>query len=325
MDGFDRRDFVAISALFALSVSAKVAAASFPLKGKPIEMIVPFGAGGPTDAAARLLAASLEQRLGTPVTVLNKPGASTQIGATQLARARPDGHTIGFVSLPQLITAYRDPARKAVFSRKDLQPFALHVSDPVVILVRNDSPIRTLSDLIAAVKAKPSTVKGGTGGFMGTTYFAFLELERLTGIRFALVNFEGSAPGLAALLGGHIDVQMDTVAGAFARAKAGDVRVLAIADSQENAFLPSVRTFDSQGVPLRIAASRGLALPAGTPQEIEKILTEAVQSIVQTEDHRTRMTAMGQSVRFMGAAEFSELWADAEALVDRLMATPRQQ
>jgi tripartite-type tricarboxylate transporter receptor subunit TctC len=288
-------------------------------------MIVPFGAGGPTDAAARLLASSLEQSLGTAVTVLNKPGASTQIGATQLARARPDGHTIGFVSLPQLITAYRDPARKAVFSRKDLQPFALHVSDPVVVVVRSDSPLRSLTDLIAAAKAKPNTVKGGTGGFMGTTYFAFLELERLAGIRFALVNFEGSAPGVAALLGGHIDVHMDTVAGAYARSKSGEVRVLAVADSEVNAFLPNVRTFESQGVPLRIAASRGLALPAGTPREVEKTLSEAVKAIVQTSEHRDRMTAMGQTVRFMGSEDFSKLWADAEELVDRLMATPRQQ
>lgn len=318
----------AIVALTTIAVSLgfmEARAADFPVKGKPIEMIVPFGAGGPTDAAARLLAGAMEQRLGTPVTVVNKPGASTQIGATQLARARPDGYTIGFVSLPQLITAYRDPSRKAVFSRKDLQPFALHVSDPVVVLVRADSPIRTLADLIAAAKAKPNSVKGGTGGFMGTTYFAFMEFERLAGIRFALVNFEGSAPGLTALLGGHIDVQMDTVAGAYARAKAGEVRVLAVADSQENSFLPNVRTFESQGVALQIAASRGLALPAGTPREVEKTLSDMVQAIVQTDEHRERMTVMGQTIRFMGSAEFSKFWADSEELVDRLMAAPRQQ
>ncbi|MGE3922577.1 MAG: tripartite tricarboxylate transporter substrate binding protein [Lautropia sp.] len=306
-----------------LGFAAASAAADFPIKGKPIEMIVPFAAGGPTDAAARLLATSLEQKLGTPVTVTNRPGASTQIGATQLARAKPDGHTIGFVSLPQLITAYLDPARKAVFSRKDLQPFALHVADPITIGVRADSPYRTLADLIAALKAKPSAIKGGTGGFMGTTHLAYLELERLAGVKFALVNFDGSAPGLAALLGGHIDVHMDTVAGAFARVKAGEIRVLAIADSQENSFLPGVRTFAAQGVPMQFAASRGLALPAETPKAIEATLSTAVREIIQSDDHKEKMTKMGQSLRYLGPEQFAKFWADSEQQVERLMETAK--
>lgn len=312
-----------VAALAVCAFAAPAAASDFPIKGKPIEMIVPFGAGGPTDGAARLLATSLEQKLGVPVTVLNRPGASTQLGATQLARAKPDGHTIGFVSLPQLITAYLDPARKAVFSRKDLQPFALHVSDPITIAVRADSPHKTLADLVAALKKAPSAVKGGTGGFMGTTHLAYLEMERLAGVKFALVNFEGSAPGLAALLGGHIDVHMDTVAGAFARVKAGEIRVLAVADSVENAFLPGVKTFEAQGVPMRFAAARGLALPAGTPGAIEKTLGDAVRAIIDTEEHRQKMTAMGQSLRHLGPEAFSKFWADSEQQVERLMAAAK--
>ncbi|MGE0314130.1 MAG: tripartite tricarboxylate transporter substrate binding protein [Lautropia sp.] len=313
----------ALGILTTLFAVAPAVAADFPTRGKPIEMIVPFGAGGPTDGAARLLATSLEHKLGVPVTVTNRPGASTQIGATQLARAKPDGHTMGFVSLPQLITAYLDPARKAVFSRKDLQPLALHVSDPITISVRGDSPYKTLADLIGALKKSPSKIRGGTGGFMGTTHLAFLEMERLARVKFALVNFEGSAPGVAALLGGHIDVHMDTVAGAYSRVKTGEIRVLAVADSEPNAFLPEVKTFEAQGVPMRFAASRGIALPAGTPSDIEKVLSNAVREVVQSEEHRKRMQAMGQSLRYLDPQAFEKFWADSEQQVAQLMATAK--
>jgi tripartite-type tricarboxylate transporter receptor subunit TctC len=300
------------------------AAADFPTKGKAIEMIVPFAAGGPTDVAARLLATPLEKELGTQITVVNKPGASTQIGVTQLAKSKPDGHTIGFVSLPQLITAYMDPTRKAVFSRKDLQPIAMHVVDPIAVVVRADSPYKSLKDLIDDAKARPGKIKGGTGGFMGTPYLAFLELERSTGAKLALVNFEGSAPGVTALLGGHIDVQMDTVAGAFGRVKSGELRVLAIADSEENPFLPGVKTFKREGIDMQMAASRGLALPVGTPKEIVAVWAKAIQEVINSEDHRKRMGEMGQTLRYLGPEQFAAYWEALEKQVEPLIESARQ-
>lgn len=314
----------AIALAMPIAALSPAAAADYPVKGRPIEIIVPFAAGGPTDAAARLLAASLEKELGTSVNVTNKPGASTQIGATQLARAKPDGHTMGFVSLPQLITAYMDPERKAVFSRKDLQPLAMHVVDPIAIVVRADSPYKTLGELVSAAKAKPSSIKGGTGGFMGTTHLAYIELERQAGVKFALVNFDGSAPGVTALLGGHIDVFMDTVAGAYARVKSGEFRVLGIADKQENAFMPGVKTFEAQGIPMQLAASRGLALPAGTPKDIETRLTQAIRKTIDSDEHRQKMAALGQTLRYLDPAQFAAYWEQAEKQVEPLMETARK-
>lgn len=319
----------ALAAAFAITLGSLTSmgsafAADFPVKGRPINMIVPFGAGGPTDVAARLLIPSLEKELGTSVTVINKPGASTQIGLTQLAQSKPDGYTIGFVSLPQSITAYLDPERKAVFSRKDFQPLAMHVVDPIAVVVRSDSAYKTLGDLLADAKARPSKVKGGTGGFMGTTYLAFLELQRLADVQFALVNFEGSAPGTTALLGGHVDIFMDTVAGAYSRVKSGEFRVLAIADSQENAFLPGVKTFTAQGVPMNMAASRGLALPAGTPKEIVTVLTKAIEKTINTDDHRKRMNDMGQTLRYLDPDQFAKFWLESEEQVKPLMESARK-
>jgi len=308
----------------ASGVPGPASAIDFPEKGRTVDMIVPFGAGGPTDVAARLLVAPLEKELGTSITVINKPGASTQIGVTQLVQSKPNGYTIGFVSLPQLITAYMDPTRKAAFSRHDLQPLAMHVVDPIAVVVRASSPYNSLKDLIEDAKTRPGKVKGGTGGFMGTPYLAFLELERITGAKLALVNFEGSAPGVTALLGGHIDVQMDTVAGAFRRVKSGDFRVLAIADSEESPFLPGVKTFAAQGIDMQMAASRGLALPAGTPKDIVTVWAKALEKTIKSEDHRKRMSEMGQTLRYLGPDQFAAYWEALEKQVQPLIENARK-
>ncbi len=300
---------------FAAIASTPAQAQRFPVSGRPINMIVPFGAGGPTDVAARLLVPSLEKELGTPITVINKPGASTQIGVTQLVTSRPDGYNIGFLSLPQLLTIYMDPERKSVFARKDLQPLAMHVVDPVVVVVRAASPFTSMQQLLDFAKANPNKVKAGDGGFMGTTHLAWLELARLSATQLAFVHFDGSAPSTTALLGGHIDVLLDTVAGAYNRVKAGELRVLGIMDSQENAFLPGVKTLNSQGLKLEFAASRGLAAPAGTPKEVVDALSAAIRKTINTEDHKKRMADMGQTLRYMDPAEFSAYWVAMEKQV----------
>lgn len=303
----------------ALIVAAPVLAQQFPVPGRSISMIVPFAAGGPTDVAARLLVPSLEKELGTQITVVNKPGASTQVGVTQISTARPDGYTIGFVSLPQLLTIYLDPERQSVFTRKNLQPLAMHVVDPVVIVVKADSPFNTVQDMLAYAKANPNKLKGGTGGFMGTTHLAWIELGRKTGTQYALVHFDGSAPSTTALLGGHIDVLLDTVAGAFNRVKSGELKVLGVMDSQQNAYLPGAKTLAAQGVPLEFASSRGLVAPAGTSKKVVDALSAAIRATINTDDHKSRMAAMGQTLRYMGPDEFSTYWATMETQTGPLM------
>lgn len=306
-------------ALGCLLGSTAFAQAKFPAPNHPINLIVPFGAGGPTDVAARLLVPRLEKELGTSITVINKPGASTQIGITQIATSKPDGYTIGFVSLPQVATIYLDAERQAVFSRKNLQSLAMHVVDPMVIAVRADSPYKTMAQLRDFAKASPGKLKGATGGFMGTPHLAWLELERMTGSKFSLVHFEGSAPGGAALLGGHVDVLVDTVGGTYNRAKSGEFRVLGVMDSQQSTYLPGVKTLKEQGLDLQFAASRGLVAPAGTPKAAIDALSEAIRKTIASQEHKDRMAAMGQTLRYMDPTQFSDYWAATEKQVQPLM------
>ena len=132
---------------------------AYPQKGKPVQLLVAYAAGSPTDAGARIMAASLAEELGTPVVVVNKPGASGQLSYTTLAQSRPDGYTIGTMGFPGAVVSYLDTARQAAYTRKDFQLLALHVIDPVLLAVRPDSPFKTLKDLIDYAKANPRKVR----------------------------------------------------------------------------------------------------------------------------------------------------------------------
>jgi tripartite-type tricarboxylate transporter receptor subunit TctC len=178
----------------------------FPEKGKTIALSVPYTAGGGTDLAARLLAPMLEKELGVSVQVVNKPGAGSQRGLSELVRGKPDGYSISYLIVPTVLNTYLDPNRQAIYNRTDFVPLAGQFDLPYVIAVHRDSPYKTLSDLVAAVKAKPDTIKNGTTGLMALGHIATLQFQRTVNLRFALVHFEGSAPQIVALAGQHVDV-----------------------------------------------------------------------------------------------------------------------
>jgi len=145
-------------------------AADYPIKSRAISIIVPFAPGGANDVAARVQAPVLEKELGVSVVVVNKPGASTQVGMTQLVQAKPDGHTLGLLTLPGAMLAYLDPSRKAIYSRKDFKVVALQSWDPNGLAVKTDSPHKNLKDLVEAARANPEKIKVGTSGLLSTDH-----------------------------------------------------------------------------------------------------------------------------------------------------------
>lgn len=185
---------VGLATLVVMEYGQAGAAASkkveYPTKGRAITIIVPFAPGGANDVAARVQAPALEKELGVPVVVVNKPGASTQIGMTQLVQAKPDGHTLGLLTLPGAMLAYLDPARKAIYSRKDFQVVALQSWDPNGIAVKTDSPHKSLKDLVEAAKANPEKIKIGTSGLLSTDHMVLLMLQRIAQVKFAIAHFE---------------------------------------------------------------------------------------------------------------------------------------
>lgn len=317
--GFAVLIFVAIF-LASYALPSESQAVDFPQKGKTIQILVGFAAGGSTDVGARILASGLEKELGIPVLVVNKPGASGQIAYTMLTQAKPDGYTIGNTNFPSAVVTYLDPARKATYTRKNFAPLGLHVVDPGLIAVRKDSSFKTLKEVIEAAKANPKKIKISTTGVQSDEAFAILQLQKITGAQFAMVHFsQGVAQAMTAFLGGKIDVFCGNVGDLLSQFKSGEVRILGIMDETPSPFYPGIKTFEEQGYKLYNASSRGFAAPAGTPKEIINILSEAIERVVATEEHKKRMADMGLTLRYMNPAQYSKYWDEYETMLKELL------
>ncbi len=306
--------------LTSLVVSFPAGAADFPQKGKAVQVLVGFAAGGSSDAGARILASGMEKELGTSVVVVNKPGASSQIAYTTLTQAKPDGYTIGNTNFPSAVVSYLDPARKATYTRKSFELLALHVIDPGLIAVKKDSPFKTMKDVVEAAKANPKKVRISTTGIQSDEAFGILQFQKMTGTQFALVHFsQGIAPAMTAFLGGKIDVFCGNVGDLLSQYKSGEVRILGIMDDQQSPFYPGVKTFEEQGYKLYSSSSRGFAAPAGTPKEVVNILSEAIKKAVATEEHKKRMADMGLTIRYMDPGQYNKYWDEYEAMLKELL------
>jgi len=306
--------------LFALA-SQPLWAANFPLKGKVITQIVPFGSGSGADTTARIMQPWMEKELGVPMPIINKPGAGGQIGFTEFVRtAKPDGYTIGISMLPAIPSAYLDPKRKAVFGRKDFRLVANIAVDPSVILVMPNSPYKTLKDLIAAAKANPGKIKATSAGPMTTSHLTAVKLELATGAKFAYMFYDQQGEQRGALLGGHADVEFNAMSDAAA-ALSGQVRCLAVFDDKPSRFMPNVPTTVSLGIDARMASSRGYAVAAGTPDEIVNRIAAATEKVLSVPENQKALDKIMLATRFMAGKEFDDYWKDVENTVQMVLNT----
>jgi tripartite-type tricarboxylate transporter receptor subunit TctC len=310
-----------VGSVMAISLMASpVGAADFPQKGKAVQMLIGFAAGGSTDVGARILAGGLEKELGTSVVVVNKPGASSQIAYTALTQAKPDGYTIGNTNFPSAIVSYLDPTRKATYTLKDFDLLALHVIDPGLVAVKAASPFKTLKDVIESAKMNPRKIRISTTGIQSDETFGILQLQKMTGAQFALVHFaQGNAASMPAFLGGKIEVYCGNVGDILPQVKSGEVRLLGIMDDEESPFYPGVKTFEQQGYKLYNSSSRGFAAPAGTPKAVVNALSSAIRKVVATEDHKKRMAEMGLTIRYMDPAQYAKYWVENETMIKELL------
>jgi tripartite-type tricarboxylate transporter receptor subunit TctC len=279
---------------------------------KPIQFIVPFNAGAGSDVSTRVLTPGLEKELGVPIEVANKTGAGSQTGITEFVRSKADGTTLAMTNIPTTISLYLDKDRQAIFARKDFQTVAAPVLDPGIIVVGKDSPYKSLKELVDAAKAKPETVKGTTTGILSAPHIELLRLGTATGAKFAVVHFDGAAPATTALLGGHVDWQPAFIGDVLPQVKSGQVRALAVVDSQRSPYLPDVPTAKEQGVDLIFSNVRGYALPAGTPKEVVATFEDAFKKVTSDPAVKAKQDEMGLTQKFLGAAEFGQMWDQME-------------
>jgi tripartite-type tricarboxylate transporter receptor subunit TctC len=274
-----------------------LAQGSFPTR--PITLIVPFSAGGGTDLGARLLAADVEKELGTTIVVENREGAGSQVGITALARARPDGYTIGAVNQPAMDTIILSPQRQAAFSIDSFEYLINHVIEPIIIAVQTDSPHNTLRQLVDFARARSGELRAGTSGLLTPEHLAQLQFEQAAASRLRIAHFNGAADSMAQFRGGRTDIAFTTPS--FMQ----DLKPLAIMTDARWPALPNLATAAEQGYPgLIMTSSRGFAVPRGVPAPVLARLRTAFEKVATSPEHQARAAERRLSVQVIAGAAY---------------------
>lgn len=269
---------------------------------RPIAMIVAFAAGGGTDTAARTLARFMERDLGQPVAVVNRAGAGGEIGWGELARAKPDGLTIGFTNTPNILTVPIE--RQARFRFEDFAFIANIVDDPGGMWVLADSPIASLSALVEEAKRRPGEVSYGTTGVGSDDHLAMLALQRLTGTRFLHVPFGGSSQVRTALLSRQLALAVVNMAEGVADWRQGLVRPLGAMAAQRWEGAAEVPTFREQGFDIVESSLRGVGAPAGVPRPVLDRLALSVKHAVEHPEFKAAAAQQLLPLRYLGPDEY---------------------
>jgi tripartite-type tricarboxylate transporter receptor subunit TctC len=282
-------------ALATTSLFAGVATAQDFPGGRPVEVLVGFGAGGGTDLTFRTVGKYIEKQFGVPVVIVNKPGAGGAVAWTELSQANKDGHIIGSVNLPAISGAYATGALP-VDPREVFTFLSNVVFDPTAIAVKADSKFTSLGDLVDYLKANDAGVSYAATGSVSTDGLTALALQSSAGVRMRLVNFAGGNEAVTAVLGGHVDSVGLTLSEAMPFLKDGSIRLLAIGGSERNAEAPDVPTFAEQGYPLTVnGSSRGFVMPAGADPALVEQLREVIRLAATDPDYIAEAARIGQS------------------------------
>ena len=261
---------------------------------RPVQLVVPYAPGGPVDLSARLLAPKLQQALGQPVVVENKPGAGGNIGAEHVAKSMPDGHTL---VLGAIATHAINPALYPNFPYdpiRDFRHIALMVQVPNVLVVNNDLPARSVGELIRLAKDKPGRLDFASGSSGSTGHLAGELFKQLTGTYMVHIPYKGAAPATADLLAGRVHLMFDNLASALPNIRAGRVRALAVTTATRSSFLADVPTLDEAGLKgFGLTTWWGLMAPARTPEPVVERLAMETRQAITAEDFQERLRAMG--------------------------------
>jgi tripartite-type tricarboxylate transporter receptor subunit TctC len=295
-----RRTLLGLAAGLASVLRAHAARAAWP--ERPVTMVVAFPPGGGTDVAARTLARFLERELGQPVVVLNRGGAGGEIGFAELARARPDGYTIGFINTPGIVTIPIE--RQARFRLEDFAPIANVVDDPGGFFVPAASRLRGLADLVARARAEPGAVTYGTTGIGSDDHLATLAFQRLAGVELTHVPFAGAAQVRNAALGRQIDVAAMNMGEGLADMRQGQLRPLGQMAEARWEHAAEVPTFREQGFDVVQGSMRGVAAPEGVPGEVRGRLAAAARRAMEDPEFRRLAEQQGLPLRYLGPEEY---------------------
>jgi len=286
------------------------AAAQDSYPSKPVTMVNPFPPGGVADIVGRPLAALMEKTLKQPVVMVNRPGAGGAVGMASVAKAPADGYTIlmGLSSISIFPVSDRINGKAPAYELKDFAPIALVTADPTVLVVRTDSPYKTLRDFVDAAKANPGKINYSSSGVYGTLHVAMEIFASAAGIKLFHVPYQGGGPAVTALLGGQVEALASGPAAAIGQIKGGKMRALASWSTERLKLLPEIPTFKELGYDAEFYIWTGVFAPAATPGPIVAKLREVVREAATSAEFKAAMEKVSTPVSYLDAPEFQKYW-----------------
>ncbi len=287
--------------------------ANYPVK--PVNLVVPFPAGGRTDLTARLIAQFLHKHLGQPVVVVNKPGAGGVLGAKEVAQAQPDGYTLGLFSTAVVTAQYTVPTPTDL---KDYAAVSIVNVDPAALAVKFDAPWKTLAELADYGRKNPGKVQIGMIPGASAQIFAggFAKAARMQAV---YVPFKGDADGVVALAGGHIDAHVAVPVSYKALAEARKVRILGVASDARSALYQGIPTFKENGVDLVIGSFHAVFAPKTTSGDILAALAGALEKTMKEPELNAQMSAAGLGVVYLNRQDTAAFIAQQDATYKSLI------
>jgi tripartite-type tricarboxylate transporter receptor subunit TctC len=309
----DRRQFVVGSAATAAALTTSSAQAQdYP--ARPITLINPFPPGGAADVVGRPFAAVLEPIVKQAVVIETKAGAAGQVGAQFAAAAKPDGYTllVHIVSISGFAEVDKLFGRPPKFTRADFIPIARFTEGPMALVVNDQTPYKTLKDLVDDGKKRPNEIVFSSSGLYGALHLPTALFMKAAGVQMRHLPTNGGGPALTAILGNNAQVLVTSIAAANAHIKAGKLRALACLSEKRAASLPDVPTMKEQGYDVLFSLWVGLFAPKGAPESIIKTLREDSKKAVDTEQFKKAIDNIGDVVAYLDQPDFAKFW-DADA------------
>jgi tripartite-type tricarboxylate transporter receptor subunit TctC len=324
----DRRHFVAGSAAAAAAFAARPSLAQDAYPSHPITFVNPFPPGGAVDTVGRPFTALLEPIIKQPCVVDTKAGAAGALGAQVAANAKPDGYTLlmhlpsisGFAEVDKLFD------RQPKFTRAHFIPIARLSAGPMVVVVNDQQPYKTMKDLVDDAKKRPDQILFSSSGLYGALHLPTALLMKAAGIKMRHLPTNGGGPALTAILGNNAQVLVSSIAAASGQLKAGKLKALGCLGAQRAASLPDVPTLKEQGYDVEFSLWVGVFAPKGTPDAVITKLRGEIKKVATSEQFKTAMTNIGDEVAYLDAPDFAKFWdADAKRVEQAVQSIGRVQ
>ncbi len=272
---------------------------------RPIHVVVGWAPGGSTDLGVRIVAGQVSNELGVSLIILNKPGGGGLVGSEFVRQSKPDGYTLFGASLGIVTIPILDP--KAPYKITDFDPICLHDTQANVIAVRNESPFKSIKEVIDFAKKNPGKLSYGSSGIGSTSHFFGELFKQSIGLELTHVPFKGDSPILAALVGGHVDLGISTLPGAHSLMKGEKIRGLVLGSKEKSPDFPDIPAIDEIGYPgATVESWHGFLGPEGIPKPVMEKLSVAIEKAIKHPSVQVLLKQVGLVPAYMNATEFKE-------------------